>query len=182
MDLILSLILGRQQRWKKKEKSCPKLLPLWQVNYLMIFFSLNPWFSWLLGFFLSMYWCLQLGQPTGLDITSHASFKKLWDRAWQSCLWLEYWLWKHKQSKSHRRALSNRGPPQWTGTCCWWKQAKKSCQLVGEPQYLSSKPMSACFEFGQHKNVYCIPLSRMNRRTNLHQILHRPPHQLREGY
>jgi len=26
-----------------------------------------------------------------------------------------------------------------------------------------------------------VPFSRPNRRTNLHQILHRPPHQLREG-
>jgi len=27
----------------------------------------------------------------------------------------------------------------------------------------------------------CVPFSRPNRRSNLHQILHRPPHQLREG-
>jgi len=26
-----------------------------------------------------------------------------------------------------------------------------------------------------------VPLSQANRQTNLHQILHRPPHQLREG-
>jgi len=65
-------------------------------------------------------------------------------------------------------------PKQITGEkLCFTKNALNFFRAVLGPGWLVYISKKGCSS--------CVPLSRANRRTNLHQILYRPPCQLREG-